>query len=94
VLVINTYLVACTKSKMGNHGWIVTSSKSSALSMGLVNLMSHQCVRTEDLVQDLGVNDQYKKTYKGPSLIRDNPDTTHRMATRSHKHMPPKAILD
>jgi hypothetical protein len=26
-------------------------------------------------VQDLGVNDQYKKTYEGPSLIRDNPDT-------------------
>jgi hypothetical protein len=46
-------------------------------------------VRTEDLVQDLGVNNQYKKTYEGPSLIRDNPDTTHRMATRSHKHTPP-----
>jgi hypothetical protein len=47
------------------------------------------CVRTEDLVQDLGVNDQYKKTYEGPSLIRDNPDTTNRMATRSHKRTPP-----
>jgi hypothetical protein len=41
------------------------------------------------MVEDLGLHEQYKKTYEGPSLIRPNASKTHRMATRSNKRTPP-----
>jgi hypothetical protein len=35
--------------------------------------------------ENLDVNTQYKKTYKGPDLIQPNEQKTHTMATRSTK---------
>jgi hypothetical protein len=35
------------------------------------------------MIENLDPNTQYRKIYKGLSLIRHNLDTTHKMATRS-----------
>jgi hypothetical protein len=46
-------------------------------------IVSQWCLIVRD--ENLDVNTQYKKTYKGPDLIRPNEQKTHTMATRSTK---------